>query len=89
MVEVAGRIDGPVRPRRRWRGCCTGRGVAAPIIGASKMSHLEDAGCRGGYSLVAGGYSIIGGTIYRPHPILSFLSQRFAYSDSGLAIFVS
>ena len=32
------------RTRRwRWRGCLHKPGVTAPIVGASKMSHLEDA----------------------------------------------
>ena len=30
-------------PRSRLRGCCTGLGVTAPIVGATKLGHIEDA----------------------------------------------
>ncbi len=30
-------------PRSHWRGCCRSRSITAPIVGATKPNHLEDA----------------------------------------------
>ena len=41
-VEGRGARPGRARRRSRSTGCCTGRGVTAPIIGARNLTQLED-----------------------------------------------
>ena len=69
VVEVAGRIDGasPAQTALAW--LLHRPGVAAPIIGASKMSHLEDAVAAVDIHLSPEDIQLLEEP-YRPHPIL-------------------
>ncbi len=69
VAEVAAERGRAAAPRSRWPGCCTSPGVTAPIVGATKLGHLEDA-------LAAEQLSLSEQEIarleepYRPHPVL-------------------
>ena len=41
--EVAERRGRAAGRRSRWPGCCSSPAVTAPIVGATKMPHLDDA----------------------------------------------
>ena len=56
-------------PRSRWPGCCAQPAVTAPIIGASKMSHLEDAVAALELKLDEDELKALAEP-YQPHPVL-------------------
>ena len=68
-ATVAERARACRRRRSRWRGCSASRAVTAPIVGATKERHLDDA-------IAAVDVTLSGEEVarleapYRPHPIL-------------------
>ena len=58
------------RPRRsRWPGCCTSPAVTAPIVGATKLGHLDDALAAVDLTLSEEEMARLEAP-YRPHPVL-------------------
>ena len=60
-------------PARRWRwpGCCASPAVAAPIIGATRLAHLEDAVAAVDLELTADEVAALEEP-YVPHPVAGF-----------------
>ena len=59
-------------PRWRWPGCCRSRSITAPIVGATKLQHLDDAVASVGVTLTAEEIGVLEEP-YVPHAVVGFV----------------